>query len=63
MKKIRLFITAITIHNFPGGLAVGVGFGSDDIANGTSLAIGIGLQNMPEGLLSLCHYRFLATVG
>jgi ZIP family zinc transporter len=27
-----------------------VGFGSGDIANGTSLAIGIGLQNMPEGL-------------
>ena len=50
MKKIWLFIIAITIHNFPEGLAVGVGFGSGDIANGTSLAIGIGLQNMPEGL-------------
>lgn len=50
MKRIWLFIIAITIHNFPEGLAVGVGFGSGDIANGTSLAIGIGLQNMPEGL-------------
>ena len=50
MRKIWLFIIAITIHNFPEGLAVGVGFGSGDIANGTSLAIGIGLQNMPEGL-------------
>ena len=50
MKKIWLFIIAITIHNFPEGMAVGVGFGSGDIANGTSLAIGIGLQNMPEGL-------------
>jgi ZIP family zinc transporter len=50
MKKIWLFIIAITIHNFPEGLAVGVGFGGGDIANGTSLAIGIGLQNMPEGL-------------
>lgn len=50
MKKIWLFIIAITIHNFPEGLAVGVGFGSGDIAEGTSLAIGIGLQNMPEGL-------------
>ena len=50
MKKIWLFIIAITIHNFPEGLAVGVGFGSGDIASGTSLAIGIGLQNMPEGL-------------
>ena len=50
MKKIWLFIIAITIHNFPEGLAVGVSFGGGDIANGTSLAIGIGLQNMPEGL-------------
>ena len=50
MKKIWLFIIAITIHNFPEGLAVGVGFGSGNIAEGTSLAIGIGLQNMPEGL-------------
>ena len=50
MKRIWLFIIAITIHNFPEGLAVGVGFGGGDMANGTSLAIGIGLQNMPEGL-------------
>lgn len=50
MRKVWLFIIAITIHNFPEGLAVGVGFGDGDIANGLSLAIGIGLQNMPEGL-------------
>ena len=50
VKRIWLFIIAITIHNFPEGLAVGVGFGSGDMANGMSLAIGIGLQNMPEGL-------------
>ena len=50
MRRIWLFIIAITIHNFPEGLAVGVGFGSGDIGAGTSLAIGIGLQNMPEGL-------------
>ena len=50
MKRIWLFIIAITIHNFPEGLAVGVGFGTGDVGGGTSLAIGIGLQNMPEGL-------------
>lgn len=50
LKRIWLFIIAITIHNFPEGLAVGVGFGSGDIGAGTSLAIGIGIQNMPEGL-------------
>lgn len=50
MRKIWLFVIAITIHNFPEGLAVGVGFGDGDIVNGISLAIGIGLQNLPEGL-------------
>ncbi|MFO8049783.1 MAG: ZIP family metal transporter [Desulfosudaceae bacterium] len=50
LRRIWLFIIAITIHNFPEGMAVGVGFGTGDISAGTSLAIGIGLQNMPEGL-------------
>jgi ZIP family zinc transporter len=50
LRRIWLFVVAITIHNFPEGLAVGVGFGSGDVENGVSLAIGIGLQNMPEGL-------------
>lgn len=51
LKRIWLFIIAITLHNFPEGLAVGVGFGGGDIKNGTTLAIGIGLQNIPEGLV------------
>jgi ZIP family zinc transporter len=51
LLRIWLFIIAITLHNFPEGLAVGVGFGGADMANGTVLAIGIGLQNMPEGLV------------
>jgi len=51
LKKIWLFILAITIHNFPEGMAVGVGFGTGDILNGITLAIGIGLQNIPEGLV------------
>lgn len=50
LRKAWLFVLAITIHNFPEGLAVGVGFGDGDIANGLSLAIAIGLQNIPEGL-------------
>lgn len=50
MAKIWLFVIAITIHNFPEGMAVGIGFGGGDIKNGTTLAIGIGLQNAPEGL-------------
>lgn len=50
LRRIWLFVIAITIHNIPEGLAVGIGFGSGDLAAGTSLAIGIGLQNAPEGL-------------
>ncbi len=51
IKRIWLFIAAITIHNFPEGLAVGVNFGAGNPADGTPLAIGIGLQNIPEGLV------------
>ena len=50
LNKLWLFILAITIHNFPEGIAVGVGFGGGDMKAGTTLAIGIGLQNIPEGL-------------
>jgi zinc transporter, ZIP family len=50
IARIWLFVLAITIHNLPEGLAVGVGFGGGDIGSGTTLAIGIGLQNAPEGL-------------
>ncbi len=50
LKRITLLILAITIHNFPEGMAVGVGFGSGDFRVAVSLAIAIGLQNMPEGL-------------
>jgi len=50
LSKVWLFALAITIHNFPEGLAVGVSFGSGDVAAGLVVAIAIGLQNMPEGL-------------
>jgi len=50
LRRIWLFIIAITLHNFPEGMAVGVGFAGGDIGNGMALATGIGLQNIPEGL-------------
>ncbi len=50
VKRIWLFVMAITLHNLPEGLAVGVGFAAGDVENAVSLAIGIGLQNIPEGL-------------
>jgi len=50
LQKIWLFIFAITIHNFPEGMSVGVSFGTGDMSNGIILAIAIALQNIPEGL-------------
>uniref|UniRef100_A0A8C3R5C2 Zinc transporter ZIP11 n=1 Tax=Cyanoderma ruficeps TaxID=181631 RepID=A0A8C3R5C2_9PASS len=55
-RRIMLMILAITIHNIPEGLAVGVGFGavgkspSATFQSARNLAIGIGIQNFPEGL-------------
>jgi len=50
LKRIWLFVFAITLHNLPEGIAVGVGMMQPDTAAGVSLAIGIGIQNIPEGL-------------
>ena len=49
VARIWLFIIAITLHNFPEGMAVGVGFAGAEVSNGVALAVGIGLQNVPEG--------------
>jgi len=55
-KKSTLLFLAVTLHNIPEGLAVGVGFGavaynlpSASLAGAIALAIGIGIQNFPEG--------------
>lgn len=55
--KTTLLVLAVTLHNIPEGLAVGVAFGaaaiglpSATIAGAIALAIGIGLQNFPEGI-------------
>ncbi|AFY79472.1 MAG: ZIP family metal transporter [Hydrococcus sp. C42_A2020_068] len=58
-ERIWLFILAITLHNFPEGLAVGVGFGGENPSGGLALATGIGLQNMPEGLVVALALRNL----
>ena len=46
-----VFILAIIIHNFPEGMAVGVGFSTGDFNLGLPIGIAIGLQNIPEGLV------------
>ncbi len=50
LSRMWLFVIAIALHNFPEGMAVGVGFAGSDAAHGLSLAAGIGIQNIPEGL-------------
>lgn len=56
-RRTTLLILAITLHNIPEGLAVGVAFGAiklggdvASLASAIALAVGIGLQNFPEGL-------------
>jgi ZIP family zinc transporter len=49
-RRSALLFAAITLHNLPEGLAVGVAYGGGSTGAATALAIGIGLQNLPEGL-------------
>lgn len=57
MNKIIMLILSVTLHNIPEGLAVGVAFGalknggfsSDGLIGAITIAVGIGLQNFPEG--------------
>lgn len=49
-RKVWIFVAAITLHNFPEGLAVGVSFGGGDPGAGVATALAIGMQNIPEGL-------------
>ena len=51
LSKVLLFVLAIAIHNFPEGIAAGVGFGSGDTSQALLIAGGIALQNIPEGMV------------
>lgn len=51
LNKVLLFVLAIAIHNLPEGIAAGVGFGSGSNAQAFTIAAGIALQNIPEGMV------------
>ncbi len=51
LNKILLFVMAIAIHNLPEGIAAGVGFGTGDTGEALTIAAGIALQNIPEGMV------------
>ncbi len=51
LRRTWLFVFAITLHNLPEGLAIGVGYAGNDPLRGTALATGIAIQDIPEGLV------------
>ncbi|MBR4950746.1 MAG: ZIP family metal transporter [Clostridia bacterium] len=51
LNKVLLFVIAIAIHNLPEGIAAGVGFGTDNTVEALTIAGGIALQNIPEGMV------------
>ncbi|MEZ0323180.1 MAG: ZIP family metal transporter [Hydrogenothermaceae bacterium] len=59
LKKVWLFVLAITVHNFPEGMSSALGFMTGDLNKGITLALGIGIQNIPEGFaVALALYLF-----
>lgn len=60
LKRVWLFVIAIALHNVPEGLAIGVSFGGGDVDAARALAIGISIQDIPEGLVVALAMR---TVG
>lgn len=51
LNKVLLFVLAIGIHNLPEGIAAGVGFGTGNTGEAITIALGIALQNIPEGMV------------
>ena len=69
-RRVWLFIAAITLHNLPEGLAIGVAAAGPDLDRAQALATGIAIQDVPEGLVvalalrSVGHGRwFSAALG
>ena len=68
LDKVLLFVMAIAIHNLPEGIAAGVGFGTGNAAEALTIAGGIALQNIPEGMViiapmlasGMSHFRTFA---
>ena len=51
LNKVLLFVIAIAIHNLPEGIAAGVSFGTGNDLQALTVAGGIALQNIPEGMV------------
>ena len=44
---------AVALHNLPEGMAAGFSFGNDDVSAAITVAVGIALQNIPEGIITV----------
>lgn len=51
LKRTWMFVFAISLHNLPEGLAIGVSFGGSSMVEASALATGIAIQDIPEGLV------------
>ena len=51
LNKILLFVMAIALHKLPEGIAAGVGFNAEEVSGAWAVALGIAIQNIPEGMV------------
>ena len=60
LRSVWLMVFAICLHNFPEGMAIGVGFSGGDTSVGIPLAAAIAIQDVPEGLVVAVALRTVA---
>jgi ZIP family zinc transporter len=60
LRRVWLMVFAIALHNFPEGMAIGVGFSGGDLSVGMPLAAAIAIQDIPEGLVVAVALRTIA---
>lgn len=57
LKRVWLFMLAVTLHNIPEGLAIGVAYAGIDVVRANTLTTGISIQDIPEGLVVALAFR------
>ncbi len=60
LRRVWLMVFAIALHNFPEGMAIGVGFAGGDTSVGIPLTAAIAIQDVPEGLVVAVALRTIA---
>jgi len=60
LRRVWLMVFAIVLHNFPEGMAIGVGFAGNDPSVGMPLTAAIAIQDVPEGLVVAIALRTVA---